>query len=143
MRGGDDREEIVKVFSTLATQLSMRVQDRQIRLTDRTVMLSFGTPEQMSQSIELLDCVAELRLAKERPEFFMALSAHEQAGWIDELRSRTQHADGDAPSVCILDTGVNNGHPLLTDSLDDTDLLTCDPDWGGADHEGHTAQTIY
>lgn len=45
-----------------------------------------------------------------------------------------------APSVCLLDTGVNRGHPLLSDSLAESDCQTCDPRWGlhdNEEHEGH------
>ena len=39
--------------------------------------------------------------------------------------------------MCILDTGVNRGHPLLKPSLDAADCQTCDPSWGTHDHDGH------
>ena len=137
LRVGSDRDRVVEEFSAQAEVLGMRVQPRQIRFTDRTVLLAFATREQMSESIELLDCVAELRRAKDRPDFFMSLDGREQAEWIDDLIDRMQLVGGDAPAVCVLDTGVNNGHPLLRDSLDDDDRLTCDPDWGAVDHRGH------
>jgi hypothetical protein len=115
----------------------MRVQPWQIQFTDRTVVLAYATREQMSRSAELLDCLAELRLAKERPDFFMSLDTREQADWAADLLRRIDRRDGDLPAVCVLDTGVNNGHPLLRESLADEDRLTCEPAWGSADHKGH------
>ena len=38
-------------------------------------------------------------------------------------------------AVCLLDTGVNNGHPLLAPVLRDEDCLSVNPDWGGHDHD--------
>lgn len=37
--------------------------------------------------------------------------------------------------VCILDSGVNNGHQLLKPLLDDNNTLTVDAVWGTNDHE--------
>jgi Subtilase family len=137
LRTGNDRDKIDSVFVEHAEGANIRVQGWRIRFADRTVLLAQATPEQMSQSVELLDCVAELRLAKERPEFFMGLDANEQADWVQDLLARIRRADGNLPAVCILDTGVNNGHPLLRDSLADEDLLTCNPAWGFYDHDHH------
>ncbi len=137
LRVGQDRDEIIAIFSQQADRAGMLVQPWQIKFTDRTVVLAFATPEQMSQSVELLDCLAELRLAKERPDFFTSLDSQEQAEWIADLIGRVERSEGDLPAVCVLDTGVNNGHPLLRDSLSEEDRLTCDPAWGTADHLGH------
>jgi Subtilase family len=137
LRVGSDRDSTTSVFLRHAEISDIRVHAWRIKFADRTVLLGRATPEQMSRSVELLDCVAELRLAKERPEFFMGLDAHEQAAWVEDLVARLDRANGDLPAVCLLDTGVNNGHPLLRQSLADEDLLTCDPDWGSSDHHRH------
>ncbi|MBZ0144628.1 MAG: S8 family peptidase [Rhodocyclaceae bacterium] len=137
LRVGGDRDAIDTEFTRHAATAGIRTEAWRIRFADRTVLLAFGTPEQMSKSIELLDCVAELRRAKERPEFFMGLDAQEQAAWADDLLARIQRPERALPAVCILDTGVNKGHPLLRDSLADGDLLTCNPAWGAADHHRH------
>jgi len=137
LRVGLDREYINATFNQQAQVTGIRVEPWKIDFTDRTVILAFASPEQMSQSVELLDCLAELRLAKERPDFFMSLDAREQAEWTADLLNRIERHEGDLPAVCILDTGVNNGHPLLRDSLSDEDRLTCDPAWDTTDHRGH------
>ncbi|WP_240043227.1 S8 family peptidase [Pseudomonas fragi] len=41
------------------------------------------------------------------------------------------------PHVCIIDTGVNHGHPLLAPALTILDLHTIEPDWGIDDRNGH------
>jgi hypothetical protein len=117
LRVGNDRDQIDSVFVENARAAEIQVQGSRIKFADRTVLLALATSEQMRQSVELLDCVAELRLAKERPEFFMGLEAREQADWVNDLLARIERAEGDLPAVCVLDTGVNNGHPLLSDSL--------------------------
>ena len=39
--------------------------------------------------------------------------------------------------VCLLDTGVNNGHPLIKPVLAVPDLHTVEPAWGTDDSDGH------
>ena len=53
--------------------------------------------------------------------------------------NRTQFApEADAtPHACLLDTGVNRGHPLLAPALDMGDLHTVEPGWGTDDSAGH------
>lgn len=46
-------------------------------------------------------------------------------------------APSHAPAVCILDTGVNAGHPLLRDSLNEEDCHALEPHWRANDHLGH------
>jgi len=101
-----------------------------------------GTKGQIKQSIMLLNSIAELRRAKETAEFFDSLYPTEQREWIDELLQRTQFAsaDEDTPYICILDTGVNRGHPLLSSALAAEDQHSIEPGWGTADEEGHGTQ---
>ena len=139
LRVGQDRDEIMATFESYAESIGIRLQRRRIRFSDRTVLLVLATREQMSQSVELLDCIAELRLAKDHPEFFMDQPPSEQAEWIDDLLDRVEAPRGRTAAVCLLDTGVNNGHPLLRDALSTDNLLTCDREWGAhADHNHGT-----
>jgi hypothetical protein len=46
----------------------------------------------------------------------------------------------DAPHICLLDTGVNRGHPLLGPAISSADLHTIQPAWGPQDAEGHGTQ---
>jgi hypothetical protein len=91
----------------------------------------------MTSSVELLNVIAELRLAKDVPTPFMAMTTVEQADWAADLKHRTTLPPSDAPAVCILDTGVNRGHPLLESATAPHDLHTYNPEWGVADHIGH------
>jgi hypothetical protein len=65
------------------------------------------------------------------------MGSAEQADWAKDLLARTTTAGADAPAVCLLDTGVTQGHPLLRGALEPADCLSCDPKWGTHDHDGH------
>nr|WP_305909719.1 S8 family peptidase [Methylomarinum sp. Ch1-1]MDP4522650.1 S8 family peptidase [Methylomarinum sp. Ch1-1] len=103
------------------------------------MLLVYGSVGQMKRSMMTLNSIAELRRAKETAEFFDALPTEEQPEWIDELNDRLTFPDdgADAPYVCLLDTGVNNGHPLLQQAIANADKHSVEPAWAVDDGEGH------
>lgn len=113
------------------------VSPRRLMFDDRIVTLVRATPLQLAASIDVLSDVAETRKAKETATVFVDMSSVDQAEWAKELRDRTTPPSPHAPAVCILDTGVTRGHPLLDASLEASDCHTCDPAWGTHDHSGH------
>ena len=97
---------------------------------------------------EMLDPVATLRLATLRGlwtdaphaypsgDVFVDMSPDEQADWAKELLARLTSPGGDAPAACVLDTGVNRGHPLLEVAMAAEDCTAVDPTWGHHDDGG-------
>lgn len=134
-----ERQGVVKQFREMATGLNFRIAPGELYFPERSVLLVFGSVGQMKHSMMTLNSIAELRRAKETAEFFDSLSPEEQPQWIDELNDRlTLPADGaDVPYVCLLDTGVNNGHPLLQQAISNADKHSVEPAWGVDDGEGH------
>lgn len=123
-----DRQAVVEDFRKLAELAGCRVDDQQAHFPERTVMLMHGSERQFSASVLTLNCVAELRQAKETADFFDEMGVEEQREWQDDLLLRANYAaDGDAPRVCLLDSGVNRGHPLLSPLLAPDDMHTVDP----------------
>ncbi len=137
LRAGSNPDRILRSFSKEGRRLGLLIAEGHLRFLDRTVVLVHGTVGQMARSVELLDCIAELRLAKESAEFFTDLSPREQGEWVQDYARRIRFAPQDSPAVCILDTGVTRDHPLLAPALDERRVLTCNPDWGGHDHHRH------
>lgn len=131
------RQAIVEDFKKLARLAECIVSDKQVEFPERTVLLMYGSQQQFSRSVMTLNCVAELRYAKETAEFFDGMVGAEQQEWADELLQRVQFPEGKAPRICFLDTGVNRGHPLLESLMDTTDLHTVEPTWGVDDTANH------
>lgn len=77
--------------------------------------------------------LAEVRAIKETTSTFVEMTPPEQLEWVNELLERIIWPDVTAPSVCLLDTGVNNGHMLIEPALSDDDMHTFHPDWPRAD----------
>jgi len=136
----DDLDETVAFFREQARKIGLQVHDRFSAFPDRAVMTAYGSKEQMGQSIALLNCIAELRRAKETANFFTQLSPIQQSDWVDSFLEKMIPPSDESPAVCILDTGINRAHPLLSPALHETDMHTCDPAWGKYDHHDHGSE---
>lgn len=133
------RQAVVDDFKKLATLAECVVSDKQVSFPERTVLLMYGSQQQFSASVMTLNCVAELRRAKETAEFFDGMGIAEQQEWMEELlqRAEMEAAEDAVPRVCLLDSGVNRGHPLLAPLIETADLHTVEPAWGVDDRENH------
>ena len=133
----DNQAAVLQRFRTIADVLEFQISHEALIFPERTVVNVYGTQAAISASMALLNEVAEIRRAKETAEFFDALSPGEQREWIDELLGRTSVGDDDSVRICLIDTGVNPGHPLLSNHIGMADLHTVDDDWGVQDDVGH------
>ncbi|MCA2318083.1 S8 family peptidase [Mycobacterium intracellulare] len=127
LRNRDSHE--LQRFTAFASERRLRTSQHYLGFGDRTVVLLRATADQLSQTFESLDDIAELRRPHDVASFLAELPASEQMPWADDLLNRLQAADGDAPVVCVLDTGVQDSHPLLTASLDALDVHRADASW--------------
>ena len=112
-------------------------RDERLRLPEHTVYLLRATRKKLAAAIGLLNFISELRKPAVTAAFFVEERPAEQRQWVEELLKRTTPPPETAPAICILDTGVNRGHPLIEKLLAEQDLDTLRADWGKDDHEGH------
>lgn len=134
-----NREAVVEDFRKLVSAVGCTVSKGQVDFPERTVVMMHGSERQFSQTVMTLNCVAELRRAKETAELFDGMDTEEQQAWKDDFLARTTfpaHADN-VPRVCLLDSGVNRGHPLLSPVLTSDDMHTVEPAWGKDDECNH------
>ena len=134
-----DRNATVYTFRTMAEAQDIRVAQGELSFPECTVLHVLASVDQMQRSMLTLNSIAELRRAKETADFFDSLPPEEQREWLDDLLSRTSFAKDAAgiAHVCLLDTGVSRGHPMLTNALAASDLHTVEPAWGVGDDDGH------
>jgi hypothetical protein len=134
-----DRNAVLSDFRKLAALAQCHVSEHHISFPERTVVLMYGSEQQFTTSIMTLNCVAELRRAKETAHFFDGMTPVEQQEWVDETLSRlTVASDNDlTPRVCLLDSGVNRAHPLVSPFVASSDLHTVNPAWGVDDTANH------
>lgn len=133
--------DVVAEFARQAEIVGIEIEPGHLVFPGRIVIAAYGARMAFEQAIELLDLIAEVRPVEPTAEFFLSeLTPAEQAQWVNDLLARTSFADAEAPHVCLLDTGVNHGHPLLAPALHDNDLHTYDPSWHKNDHAGHGSE---
>jgi hypothetical protein len=133
----EDRQKVVEDFRKLAQFAGCEVSAHQANFPERTVVMMYGSQVQFSQSKMLLNCVAELRKAKDTAEFFDGMGVEEQGAWMNDMLDHAQWPAAGTPHVCLLDSGVNRGHPMLAPLLDRADQHTVNPAWGVDDTANH------
>jgi hypothetical protein len=124
-------------FRELAEAAGLKLSEQYISFPERVVTLAYGTQRQFSSSLDLLAEIAELRRAKELAGDYVQLPPRYQREYVDDAVTRIVPPPENAPAVCLLDTGVNRGHPLIALALDESDAQAVNPEWRSADHDPH------
>ncbi len=138
LRVGENRNEINSRFKEVANQSGIQVSKHFLSFPESSVFKVTASINQLKSSILLLDCLSEIRKSKETPASFLDMTPIEEKDWVLDLQNRLEiHPDHRDVAVCILDTGVNVAHPLLTQSIEEDDLDSFHPEWGKEDHHGH------
>jgi hypothetical protein len=128
---------VIEEFEILCRERDIRIGEGRITFPERTVVLIKATRYQLSDLIELSDDIAEFRSANAVASLVIELENREQTALMDDLLQRTQIRNIDRTVVLLLDSGVNNGHRLLTPVLHNSDCHAVDPAWGTNDDQGH------
>lgn len=89
--------------------------------------------EGIAQILKHSDALAELRIAKDTPSIFLEMGNIEQYNCTRELSERILEPGQYAVSVCLLDSGITQNHPLISLGLNPEDMHTVDPSWGVQD----------
>ena len=123
-------------FEESCSELGIEIQSQHIVFPERAVRLAKANHLQLTNLICSCSYIAEMRRAPEAASFFEELAGREQNEWVAELLSRTTFHQTNA-TVCLLDTGVTEMHPLLRPAIEDECIQTVDAAWGTHDHDGH------
>lgn len=108
--------EVVEQFRVLLAELGIIEQAERsiLKFPERAVVLINANRAQLAALVASSDALAEIRPAAELASFFIeALTRDEQAEFIEDLVGRMKVSEDCEIAVCILDGGVNWGHPLL------------------------------
>lgn len=126
-------------FLEFAGHLKIDTSERRLQFEDRIVLLAKASPPQLAASLDALSGdVMEVRGVTHGAAPFDEMNVVEQTDWVDDLAGRLNGPGPNAPAVCVLDTGVNRGHLLLSNVLADEDAHAINSAWGTADHpKGH------
>jgi len=135
LRGDDDK--VIARFEELIEKQNINSRSGYIRFPERTVKLVLASQSQLENITRNSDDIAEYRKAKDTAEFLLNQSPAEQTEWINHLIGRLKVDNDTQVVVCLLDTGVNNGHPLIQPVLSNKNCQSVKPEWRTHDHNGH------
>jgi hypothetical protein len=128
----DKLEQVAQNLGEVGCQIGVS----QIELAEYVVKLVKGNAKQLSSSLLLLDNLAELRKPQEIADFILDknVTYGDKKAWLEDLQQRTNcKFDENSILVCLLDSGVNNKHPLINPFLPDSHLYTYNSSWGTRD----------
>lgn len=116
-------EKVVEEFFDLCKKLKVKYYKSFVEFPERVVVSIMANIEILKTILMCSDHIAEFRKNTTPASFFVKNTIQEQKEWSEELLERTRFNKSDL-SICILDKGVNNGHPLISPVLDDGDMHT-------------------
>lgn len=129
--------DVIHGFETLLDEHQIQSRFGYIKFPERAIKVIFADHKELEKLTLLSDHIAEYRRAKAPAVYLMERNNKEQAVLVEKLLTRIKVDTGSNSVVCILDTGVNNGHPLIKPVLSDQDCQAFDLDWGADDHDKH------
>ena len=130
----DLEQEQIADFLTTLDRIGIEVKHNSIIFPERAVLLINANRKQLIELMLRSDLLAEFRSGQEPTGFWVNESSIDQQSWVEDLLNRIELIDSNV-KVCLLDSGVNNGHQLLKPLIDDSNTLTIENSWGTDDHE--------
>lgn len=137
----DKGKEQCESFINNLREIGIETKDAFLLFHERAVVLIKGNVNTLSDMIVRYDFLAEFRAASITAGFWCNQSRQSQNEWIQDLLQRMIVEQEHDVLVCLLDTGVNNGHPLLQPLIPNTNCLSSIPSDGTHDvGDGHGTQ---
>lgn len=134
----ENKDATLAAFFTICEILNIGIRPEEVLVfPERLVTPVLANREQLTELIELSSLLGEIRRVKETAQFWMELTPAEQAEWAENLAGRMSVDMASPVFICILDSGVNNGHTLIAPVLADNDCQANDPSWEVNDHDSH------
>lgn len=129
-------DEVLSNVVECCNELEIEIDNNKLFFPERIVRLIKANKTQLSGLISCSQYIAEFRRAPEPTSFFDDLSGVEQQEWVEELLERTEFKNSNS-YICLLDTGLNSAHPLISPTVEDGSVQAVDETWGTNDHMGH------
>jgi len=138
IRADSKNDETENHFFNLCSSLNIEYKENQVLFfPECKVVVVKADRENLKKLITFSSRIAEIRLVKETASFWINTSPKEQSEWCQNLKDRLSVDKESKVCVCVLDTGVNNGHILLEDIIEDKHCHTIKTEWGTHDSHGH------
>lgn len=136
LRAGDNPQDFEEAVRQEAGRFELQLGGDFLEFQDFLVVNAVATIRQLASTQLLRQAIAEIRIAQEPASFFTEMAARDQKAWGADLSARLRRV----PSECyvtILDSGVTQGHPLLSELLSPEDCHSVQESWGTHDTHRH------
>lgn len=121
----ETHKEIASVFFQLCENLQISYSSDYISFPERVVVAIKGNKEILTSILLNSEDIAEFRKVSTPSSFYIEENSRiEQKQWIEDLLDRVKFNEDSSISICLLDKGVSNGHPLIQPVLEDKDMHT-------------------
>jgi len=137
LRDNTNTVEVVEnSITSVCSNFAIQIDDKRLVFPERIVKMVFANAEDLKNIISMCPFITEIRNAPTANYFFENLINSEQKEWINDLLARTSY-DTDSTSICLLDTGISSGHPLLKPAIKINHIQSVNSNWGNGDFDGH------
>ncbi len=116
----------------------VEVSDKVLRFPNRIVATISATPSDLADAATSVPYFSEVRRVPPIVADIVEFPVREQQEWAESVVDRTWILP-EAVRVCVLDTGVDAGHPLLEGLIAENGTWSYRPGWTGDPH-GHGTQ---
>jgi len=130
----DNVENQINAFFETLSEIEITFKRNYILFPERAVVLIKANKAELIELMLRSHLLAEFRAGQETAGFWMNETSIEQEKWVENLINRLAIDEETPLKVCILDSGVNNGHQLLRPILSNSDTLTVNTTWLTNDH---------
>ena len=118
-------EDVITNFIEVAEANNIEIRtESNIKFPERIITLAKLNAQDILNLINSYQYLAEIRPYSIPNIAYTSMEYTDQKEWVNELKDRVVINSDSKVSICILDTGVNNVHPLLEDILKDEDKHT-------------------
>lgn len=131
-----EEKAVADQFYGLCDRLQISHKDTCIMFPEKVVVLAKTNNVGIQNLLNESGSVAEIRRAPEVASFYTKMSANEAKEWMLDLQGRLVVGNSNV-YVCVLDTGVNYSHPLLSNVLASKHVQSAKVEWGIDDRDGH------
>ena len=129
--------DVIDEFFEICNERNIEYKEQKIIFPERVVLGVRANKQQLSELQWLSSRIAEFRIMVTPTGFYESLSESDQRDFVKDVLDRLDVSSRSNTSVCILDTGVNNGHDLLAPLLSDENMHTVDLEKGVNDIADH------
>ena len=121
-------------FHNVCDELGISVdKTKHILFPERMVKMAMANRQMLKELLDSFEYVTEIRRASEPTSFFTEMRREDQREWSQDLLSRCSFIDSGV-SVCLLDAGMNDQHPLIAPAVLNNGLHAVKDEWGTRDN---------